>query len=522
MPKDYSTTPELHPDLSAFDLSHNHFTTMDFGFLYPVAWYECVPGDVYTLDYQSLVFAQPFIAPLLNNLTMELFSFFVPTRLLWKDFESFFTTIEQGSIPPRTYEGTPPRWCEKSDGSVVDIVTSSHSLWDMFGLSRIFNPQASKELRPVDFLRRAYYFIWNEWFRDENLQEPIDFHNDTRQTLMRRAWRKDYFTAAFTTRQKGTAPSIPLTGTGKAVWNLTDYNTQSVSNLNNASYLTYTPKGSQSFFYTKDLPKDSIKNFLDDNTIDMSNVGTFDVSDMRDMFQIQSFLENLMRSGSRFVEVLQAIYGTSPTDARLSLPELIGRSKFNIQISQVLQNSASTDSSPQANSAGYGHSVTESWLGNYKAVEPGYIIVLANIQPPAVYTDRMPRELYRFDLLEQYNPYFVNLSYQEIKSREIYSDGTEQDNDIFAFTGRYDELREKMSYVTGDLYDKMAYYLNFRKFDARPAFNANFIECIPDNDVFAVQDEPPFIVNFWWDTKALRPLPAISLPGRIDHVYGGL
>ena len=214
---DFNLQNDIKPKLNGFDLSHNHFTTMEMGLLYPIAWLECIPGDIHRLDLQALVRVQPMISPILNNLTCDIHAFFVPTRLLWKDWEDFITTIEQGSIPPKVFEGSPPVWCFKDDdpeATLPDIDTSAHSLWDMFGFSRIFNKSASADLRPIDFLRRAYYFIWNEWFRDENLQEPIDYFNSDRQDLCYRAWRKDYFTAGYISRQKGNSPSVPLTGTG--------------------------------------------------------------------------------------------------------------------------------------------------------------------------------------------------------------------------------------------------------------------------------------------------------------------
>lgn len=555
--KDYSLVGSLHPKHNAFDLSHNHFTTLDMGYLYPVAWFECVPNDYFTLDFQALVRAQPMIAPILNNLTLELDAYFVPTRLLWKQWEDYITTVNQGSIPPTSFEGDQPVWTEKEDGTVVDIDTRSQGLWDMLGFSRRFSTTASKELRPVDYLRRAYYFIWNEWYRDENLQEPIDFHNNSIQVLKRRAWRKDYFTAAFLSRQKGTSPSIPLSGVGSVVWphefgsplDVVKDAHQHDINFRSTSQPSFPVYGSgdtgndvtSGFVRYSDSPTDIKKatgytginvepanrqdffDYLNRNSIDLSNIATFDVSDMRDMFAIQRFLEMLMRAGSRYIEFLQSQFGVSPSDARLSIPERIGGASFNIKVSEVLQTSETTDTSSQGNQSGHGLGVSAGTCGNYKAEEFGYIIILANIQPQAVYRDRLPREMFRKSLLEQFNPHFVNLSYQAIYQRELYAIGSyDNDDRIFGYQGRYDEMREKQSYVSGDLYDKLGYYLNSRSFDSSPHLNGDFIECKPNEDIFAVEDEPKFICNFWFNVKALRPMPLLSEPGLIDHVYGGL
>lgn len=138
---DFNLTNDITPKLNGFDLSHNHFTTMDMGKLYPIGWIECLPGDIMRLDLQALIRVQPMVAPILNNLTCDIHTFFIHTRLLWKKWEDFITTIEQGTIPPKNFEGTPPVWLEKDDNpdeALGQIDTSSHSLWDMFGFSRVF------------------------------------------------------------------------------------------------------------------------------------------------------------------------------------------------------------------------------------------------------------------------------------------------------------------------------------------------------------------------------------------------
>lgn len=550
--KSYELVNANNPKLNAFDLSHNHFLTMDFGLVYPVAWFECVPGDVYDLDFQALVRVQPMIAPIMNNLTCELDAYFVPSRLLYKDFEKFITTIDDTKIPPKAYEGSLPVWLQHDDtpeADLAEIDTSSGSLWDTLGFSRIFATDASREVRPIDFLRRAYYFIRNEWYRDENLQEPIDYFNTDEQSLFNVAWQKDYFTSAFYDRQKGTSPSIPITGFANTIFpdsgspNLSVpannvHLSGNVSNILRAvgasgTGLAQTSVALKTAVSARDdlvvdgsnISTQGFTDWLTENgRIDLSNLGTFNVSDMRDMFAIQRFLESLMRGGSRYIEFLQYQFGVSPSDARLQIPERIGGASFNIQISEVIQTNETTDTSPQGNMSGHGFSVTENGLGNYKAEEFGYIMILAFIKPPAVYTDRIPREMFRKSLLEQYNPAFVNLSYQAILLQELYAkglvDNVTGDLKIFGYQGRYDEMREKLSYVTGDFYDKLAYYLNFRKFDDAPALNSDFITCKPNKDIFAVVDEPPFLCNFYWNVKALRPIPFISEPGLLDHVYG--
>lgn len=562
----YTNRPSLSPKLNAFDLSHNHYTTLDFGYLYPVMWQECVPGDIFSLNVESLVRALPLVSPILNNITMELEAFFVPTRLLWKNWEDFITTIDQDSIPPKSFEGLPPVAFESDAGTFPDktlkeIIQTSKSLWEYFGLPTEFPQEILdkkvkdlKDYLPIGFLFRAYYKIYNDWYRDENFQEVIDFTDvSVDYQCKRRAWHKDYFTASLYSRQKGTAPSIPLTGIGSAVfsaWNnslrtpaIPAQNGLNVRDINQTSLQigsTVDQNVAKSYGVTSGSSQDlnghilvnvagtsesnlvdsGFQTYLNQNSIDLSNVGTFDVSDMRDMFAIQRFLEGLQIYGSRYIEVLQGVYGTSPTDARLQLAERIGGMSFNVRISEVLQTSES-GTTPQGTQTGHGLGVSQGGFNNYKCEEFGYYIVLASIRPPAVYKNRLPRELFRKSLLEQFSPYFVNLSFQAIHNREIYGQLTEDDNKVWAYQGRYDEMRERQSYISGLLRNELGSYIQVRDFTKLPAMNSDFIQCDPDDDIFAVVDKDKFICNFYFALKALRPLPMYSEPGLIDHVYGG-
>lgn len=566
------------PPLNAFNLSHNHFLTMDFGYVYPVAWFECVPGDVYDFYYQSLIRALALVAPILNNLTVSLDLYFVPSRLLFGNFEKYITTVNGDVIPPQTFEGTQPVWMQDDDGVTfkadLQLDYTNGSIWRCLGFNSLLeNPlnlnTATSPYLPLDYLRRAYWFIYNEWYRDENLQMPVDFKNPSKdqsgvnqQRLFKRAWKKDYFTSAFISQQKGTAPSVPITGLGQVQFdfpNMVGVNLQSkvtglsgVANTTTPSAstpVTINGQGDKSIFADTEqlayagIPSEGVDSgvgFLShyalsgsqvagefgdwlskNNSFNFENAGTFNVADLRDMTAIQRFFEDLMRMGSRYIEFLQGIYGVSPSDARLSIPERIGGADFNLNISEVLQTSETTTTSPQANPAGYANGLTDGKLGAYKCEEFGWILILADIKPPAVYSQRMPREMMRKTLLDMYAPHFVNLSYQEISLGEIFYTGTSEDKKIFAFQGRYDEMREKLSYASGNLVDTQAYYLNQRVFENAPSYNSEFIVCNPNKDIFAVVDEDPFVCNFYFDVKAMRPLPQISEPGLLDHVYGG-
>lgn len=574
----YSSRPSLDPKLHPFDLKHNHFMTMDFGYLYPIDWQECVPGDVFECNLQGMVRCLPMVSPILNNITCKIDAFFVPSRILWKDFEKFFTTIDNDTIPPEDFTGLPPVWGQKDDGSFekIKLVVGKQSIWNHIGLNTqlgdLLNPydknlstnddiETFKDFLPLDFLRRAYYEIWNNWYRDQNFQEPFDYTNRSASYLLRRAWSKDYFTASLYSRQKGTSPSIPITGIASTIFNSTISNIPTdagispiqdpnivgsytptlnfkgfgtVSEANNRIAVGFVDASNTNITTSPNFNKDiniyanidtsdgaAFRAFLEDNRIDLSQASTFDVSDLRDMFAIQRQMEGLMIFGSRFIEVLQGMYGTSPSDSRLQIPERLGSFEFNVVIDEVVQTSQSTDVSPQGQLSGHGLGVSEGKLFTYKCEEPGWILILGSIMPPAVYKNRFPRELFRKTRLEQYSPYFVNLSFQAINNREIFGQLKEADNEIWAYQGRYDEMRERQSYASGQILDNLSSYVSTRNFDSLPAMNSNFIACDPDDDIFAVTDEDKFICNWYIDMNALRPIPPFSIPGLIDHVYGG-
>lgn len=581
-----SPVQSMHPPLHAFDLSHNHFTTFNFSKVYPVAWFECVPGDIFDISFQAMIRALPMVAPILNNITVNIDAYFVPTRLIWKDWVKFYTQVDDETIPLRTFVGVPPSWMFSDDGhepyfnvagSTVseNVYTGSDSLWNRFGFRSIFNNQdmipiytkgvlSDSFLLPIDFLRRCYWFIRNEWYRDENLQVPIDFTNpyltsdhslvdvgQIQEKVFTRALKKDYFTAAFTSRQKGIAPTIPLLGVGSAKFGnvlpskndmilknyfrflgdggeINLYNQSSMSNGSSSPVNVIKGSGNLGANNTimSGLDPDMAQAFityLNNNTVSSENFTSLDMADFRDMSAIQQYFEKLMYMGSRYIEVLQGIFGTSPTDARLSIPERIGGASFNFNISEVVSTTEYTSADitvPQGNQSGHGFSKTMGKIGNYKCEEFGFILILLDIQVPNIYSQRMPREVMRRSLLELYSPFFVNLSFQAIHNYEIYYTYDQSSSDIWAYQGRYDEMREKMSYVSGELLDTQAYYVQQRTFANKPSFNEDFITALPSNNIFAVTDLDPFVANLYWDVKALRPLPMISQPGLLDHAYG--
>ena len=264
----------------------------------------------------------------------------------------------------------------------------------------------------------------------------------------------------------------------------------------------------------------NFKLWLNQNHIDLSVASTFDIADLRLAFQIQKWMERNARAGVRYTEFLRAHFGVSPRDDRLQRPEYCGGSKSPVIISEVLQTSSTDSTSPQANMAGHGISVSNSYCGKYFASEFGLIMGIMSVMPRSAYQQGINRQWlrrtrYDFPFVE-----FANLSEQAIINAELLAtnDNT-HNNDIFGYQGRYDELRTKQSIVCAQMRDIYLYWHEGRVFDplSPPKLNEDFIRCVPSKRIFAVETEPGLIVSFGNVIKAFRPFPVMAEPGLIDH-----
>ena len=411
-------------------------------------------------------------------------------RLLWSGWEDFITGGANGadaSTLPLWSPGTP-----QTEGS----------LWDYLGFPTGVVPTASSA--PVAFPQYAYNLIFNEYYRDENLQAESLLTGG----IKTRNWEKDYFTASLPWQQRGIAPALPISGTTKAIWPEVD--------------ATHTPFTLQGDMVTGPIvykPRfGDTKGLLEANTIDLSTASTFNVSDLRLAFQIQKWMERNARAGARYTESLQAHFGVSPRDERLQRPEYIGGSKSPVIVSEVLQTSSSDATSPQGNMAGHGVSASSTFCGKYRATEHGLIMGILSIMPRTMYQQGMDRQWLRRSRYDFYFPEFANLSEQAILNCELYATTVEATNKaIFGYQGRYDEMRTKRNMVCGQMRSTFDYWHLGRIFSSQPALNESFIQCVPDKRIFAAPSEPGFIVQFANLIKAWRPIPIQSDPGLIDH-----
>lgn len=504
----YKHTGGLSPARSMFNLSYSKMLTMDMGQLIPVICDEAVPGDIWQIGSEAVIRMQPLVAPVMHEINIYLHLYFVPYRLLWPKndaetdgWEIFITGGQTGDLEP-----VQPVWHPETDTEMA-----LNSLWDYFGFPTGLTASAMEGPFPVDYPRRAYNLIWNEYYRDENLQNKR-LLSDT--SIAYRAWDKDYFTSALPWQQRGTAPALPITGTTHANWTASQFETAP----GGITVAMHNAVGYNKVRLNDATAMTNYENWMNANTVDLSTASTFDVSDLRQVVQIQKWMERSARGGVRYTEFLHSMFGVSPRDDRLQRPEYFGGSKSPVIISEVLQTSSTDVTTPQANMAGHGIAVQHQFAGKYHVQEFGLIMGLISILPKPMYQQGINRQWLRPTRYDYYFREFANLSEQAIERSEIYYTATEISNKtLFGFQGRYNEMRQKDNMVVGEMRSTFDYWHLGREFSSAPTLNENFIKCVPRKDIFAVNSVPGFLINWGNIIKALRPMPVEPVPGLMDH-----
>lgn len=513
----------LNPGRSVFDLSYEKKFTCDMGQLIPIFCDEVVPGDVFTIGSEVLVRAMPLIAPIMHQINVFTHWFFVPYRLLWEDWEEFITGGKDGQVDIPL-----PRWPVRITMPNATYPTNEiGSLWDYMGFP-VGSDCAGVE--PMDFPRRAYNFVWNEYYRDQNLEDEIDIHQNPvnahidEYKIRIRHWEKDYFTSALPWQQRGIAPALPISGVTNAIFNGPIMNSPpgdpQVTLINRSIGMSAaTMVGSEA---TGSQGTNILRNWFNNNTVDFANAATFNVADLRLAFQIQLWMERNARAGVRYKEFLLSHFGMTVADDRLDRPEYIGGSRNPIIVSEVLQTSES-QTTPQGNMAGHGITVGGTRIGTKRVEEFGLIIGIMSIMPRPDYMQGVDRQWLRETRYDFYFPEFANLSEQAIWQGELIAGNDPVENKrIFGWQGRYDEMRFKRNMICGLMRTDFAHWHLGRVFDSNhpPRLNPEFLQCVPDKRIFEVPSEPGFVVTAGNMVRAVRPMPVQSNPGLIDHSYG--
>lgn len=498
--KQFQRTGTLNPGRSVFDLSYRKKLTCDMGQLIPIMCDEMVPGDVFSVSTETVIRFQPLVAPILHEINAYVHYFFVPYRIMWDDWEEFITGGADGDT-----DLDPPTWDPTGNNGIG-------TLWDYFGFPTGVVPTGSF---PLDFPRIAYNTVYNEYYRDENLQTEVALTN---QTILNRAWEKDYFTSALPWQQRGTAPALPISGITSAVWTTGAITTPAgtVGPVGASSTIANDKKlGSTTGNATVNA---NLLQAINTNTVDLSSATTFNVADLRLAFQIQKWMERNARAGARYIEFLGSHFGVSPRDERLQRPEYIGGSKSPVIVSEVLQTGSTDATSPQGNMAGHGITADNQFTGKYRAEEYGLMIGILSVMPRTAYQQGIDRQWLRRTRYDFYFPEFANLSEQAITRAELYASNVEAENTtIFGYQGRYDEMRVKRDMVVAQMRDTFDYWHMGRKFSSAPELNETFIKCDPTKRVFAAPSEPGLIASIGNIIRAVRPMPIMAEPGLIDH-----
>lgn len=542
----FSDAPAMYMRRTKFDRSHVYKTTFNSGRLIPVFVDEVLPGDTTRMSVNYFARLATPIKPIMDNIYLDWFFFFVPNRLVWEHWQNFCFEQEDPDditdyvIPTVAVTGN-------ADNAYIG------SLWDYFGLP----VNTTGNLSGISALPfRAVYLIWNEWFRDENLQKSVKIQKgDTNEVLdssrasEQPSWvfasgtsiapglacpprgkRHDYFTSALPWTQKGPGVNISLSGNAPVIGDGQRLGLAPNSAGAAVGYLGMTGnvgamlrnadgsewETSQTAFVTSDSGKSGL-------LADLSDVSAITINGLRTAFQMQKFYERLARGGSRYTEVLRSFFGVVSPDARLQRPEFLGSFTKMVNVNPIAQTSATDSTSPQGNLSAYGvtaagfHGFTKSF------VEHGYIIGFVCARADLTYQQGINKMWLRSTVYDFYWPTFAHLGEQAIELREIYAQGTEADTAVFGYQERYAEYRYKPSQITGKFRSSVTggnldvWHLS-QFFSNAPTLNEEFItENPPIKRIIAVQDEPEFLLDIGFRYTTVRPMPMFGTPGLVDH-----
>lgn len=516
----FSQVPKAEIPRSSFDRSHGVKTSLDAGYLVPIFVDEALPGDTFSVNMTGFARLSTPLQPYMDNAFFNTFFFAVPVRLVWENWEKF--NGEQNNPGDSTDYLVPQ--VEAPAGTGFPAL----SLADYMGL-----PVGVPSIRASAFWFRAYNLIWNDWFRDQNLQDSLAVPTGdgpdaySIYNLQRRGKRHDYFTSSLPWPQKGESVSLPLGTTAPVVGLAGQFPTFGVGGSAHTLGADGGTEWGVQWAGSVTPPEFTGQAAWLDPKLeaDLTNATAATINQLRQAFQVQKLYERDARGGTRYTEIVRSHFGVVSPDARLQRPEYLGGGQSPVNIHQVEQTSASGEagaSTPQGNLAAYGTSVMSRHGFSKSFTEHCIIIGLVCVRADLTYQQGMNRMWSRRGRFDFYWPALSHIGEQAVLSKEIYCDGTAGDEAVWGYQERFAEYRYKPSMVTAALRSSYPQSLDTwhlaQDFASRPLLNSTFIqENPPFARVIAVPTEPNFIADFYFRMRCARPMPVYGVPGLIDH-----
>lgn len=557
------------PGRTAFRLSYQNRTTQKIGQAVPSMAKLLMPGDTFRFGQVASVELMPMLSPAKGELWLESCAFFVPLDILALEGEEKFTEILTGQVDYQKAVPIPKWELNKTDLDTDGNLNSTHydTLWDKFGFPLDLPPTIDDDVTPMAYLQRGYNCIYNEWIRDENSDSEVDLTSNDIQTC---CYKKDYFTSVFDSPQHGDAPTLPLSGSASAEWsedligdlfgvivnavkmhgNNTPSSGSSENLVNAETELEVAPgapsniasplnvklnghdsSSTQVFSKLKMKVTEDVLALLNENSINLDDLITFNIDDLRLLNKLQKWLERTQLCGTRTKEFLLANYGIAPNDETLQRPVFLGRLRTPIKISSNISSVEATNA-PQGHKTGNATGVNAVSFKKWTCKEPGIIYIISFVRPKATYQQGIQREWILKDIFDYPNPIFQDLGQQAVLNAEIYCQGTSDDKNIAGYQENYVHFKTSNDICSGRLRINSAGSgeLNLeswniqRKFGSLPDLTSTSFLHVDPKDyayLFAYQYEdaptnnkvaPQMVVTYNNIIKAIRPLHKRALP----------
>lgn len=534
----YAQVPHAEIRRAKFQRDFNLLTTMNEGDLVPIYLDEVLPADTFKINLNALVRMATPLYPVMDNAYMDFYFFFVPARLLWKHFQNLMGQNDS------TF------WAETTEYT-TPVTTAPEGGWHVGTLADYFGiPTGVSGLKVNSLPFRAYAKVWNEWFRDENLQQPVTQSMDDTTTTgvntgtnlsdaeagglpLKVCKYKDYFTSCLPSPQKAAEPvTIPLTGNAPIKGYKDEGRTNPVTGEASTFYSIGPAEAGQKVQVGQiGADKQGLAMYWGRNGsltylgAELGNITGATINELRQAIAVQHIFERDARTGTRYKEILKGAWGVTSPDARLDRSEYIGGHRMPINVNQVIQTSSTDSTSPQGNTGAYSMTTLSRNMCTYSATEHGYVLGLAAIRVDHSYQQGLSRLWTRNTRFSYYDPMLANLGEQAVLNQEIYAQGKPQDEEVFGYQEAWADYRYRTNMVTSEMRSTYAQTLDAwhyaDKYDALPTLSSSWIKEGTENidRTLAVQssNSHQFICNFYYEQAWTRPMPIYSVPG-IDTI----